>query len=385
MDLYRIFMSEREKAGIYLHIPFCKSRCVYCDFVSSLCNPAHQQKYVDYLCRQIRLAAREYADSYIVDTLYFGGGTPSVLDNGQLAALGKEISRSFNCDIREFTVECNPGDIDDAKLQVLKDMGATRISLGVQSFDDALLKTLGRRHSAKDAIAAAKLAIKRELDVSVDCMIGLPGQTLQDAQLFADTADSLGIEHVSVYMLSVEDGTALKKMIDEGALTAKSDDEQADFYEFAYRAFCEKGFERYEVSNFCKNGKYALHNLGYWRRKDYIGLGVAAHSLTLGQRWCNPDGFDEFYAGVDSGRLKKSDLQILSEKDVREETVMLAMRLKNGLDCAEYYRKFGVKFEDEYDAAIAKNASYLDLKDGRAAIKDDYLAVMNSIVADFLK
>lgn len=370
--------------GIYIHAPFCRSRCIYCDFTSSVGNRASIDKYVEYLCRQIRLASSEYAEYYKVDTLYFGGGTPTLLSDKNFQKIASALKQNFQLEIKEFSVEANPCSLDEEKLKTLENIGATRISIGVQSFGDALLKMLGRRHDRATAIEAIKLAKDRGFDVSVDCMLGLPSQTLDDVKEFVEISDSLGVGHISAYMLSVEDGTPLQRLVQEGALEQKSDDELAEFYEYACDALKERGYARYEVSNFCKNSKQCIHNLKYWKRQDYLGLGLSAHSLTLEERWRNSSDFEEYYSHIESGELQRLDREKLNAEDRISETVMLALRLEEGLDIEEYNRTFCEDFAKKYARALAKNAKFINFDGKRLSIKGKYFSVMNSIAADFL-
>lgn len=379
-----INVSQKEPTlGIYIHIPFCKSRCIYCDFISSVDDCNQRGMYVGYLCKQIRLAAEEYSKDYTVDTLYFGGGTPTLLEGEQLKKISKEIFDNFACSLKEFSVEANPCTVDREKLLALKDCGVTRLSLGVQSFNDDLLKTLGRRHDSKKAEDAIKLAIETGFDISVDSMIGLPNQTNEDIKDFITKADRLGVEHISVYMLSVEDGTKLKSLVEKGELIAKTDDELADAYEYACHCLKEKNFERYEISNFCKNRKISRHNLRYWECSDYLGLGIGAHSLTKTQRWRNADNFKEYYDCIDRENYK-FDVRKLTKEEQESEYIMLSFRLQNGVDLSEFYARFDNDFLSKYSHAIEKNENYLDITQKRVAIKYEYLQLMNGIIVDFI-
>lgn len=342
-------------------------------------------KYVEYLSKQIKAEGEKYSDKYVVDTIYFGGGTPTLLSNENLQRLVNTIKDSFDLQIKEFSVEANPCTVDRQKLQALKDASATRISLGVQSFNDNLLKTLGRRHDAKQAKQAIKLASQMGFDVSVDCMLGLPNQTLSDIKEFVDIADSLGIEHVSAYMLSVEEGTPLYRLIEQKILQEKTDDELAIFYEYICKLMKERGYSRYEVSNFCKKDKFSFHNLRYWKGEDYLGLGLSAHSLIDGERWRMTDNFDEYYSAIDKGEDLRLDKEELSVDEKKVEMIMLALRLDEGLDIEKYENTFGGKFADEYAYALDKNAKYINYDSKRLTIKEEYVKVMNSIVVDFIK
>ncbi|MDE5654707.1 MAG: radical SAM family heme chaperone HemW [Clostridia bacterium] len=374
---------QNKSLGIYIHIPFCKSRCIYCDFISSVDDCAQRDKYVEYLCKQIKMASKEYAQDYLVDTIYLGGGTPTLLDAEQLKTICAEISNGFTCNIKEFSIEANPCTVDKAKLIALKEIGVTRLSFGVQSFNDDLLNMLGRRHNAKQAEYAVTLAKELGFEVSVDAMIGLPNQTKSDVKYFIDRAEKLGVEHISVYMLSVEDGTKLKNLIEQGKLIAKSDDELAQLYEYACRCLEKYNFHRYEISNFCKNKKLSYHNLRYWQCLDYLGLGMGAHSLIDGERWRNAENFEEYYTGIDEGKYRY-DLQKLSKEDMESEYIMLSLRLENGVDLAEFSQRFGYDFLNKYSQAIKENKNYLEITDNKVSIKYEYLQLMNGIIAEFI-
>ena len=377
-------MTQQSKSlGIYIHIPFCKSRCIYCDFVSSVDDCGQREKYVQYICRQIRLASKEHSQDYTVDTVYFGGGTPTLLDTKQSEAIIKEVVGGFNCNLKEFSIEANPCAVDKEKLTALKKLGVTRLSFGVQSFNDDLLKMLGRRHNSKQAEEAVMLAKELGFDVSVDAMIGLPNQTNADVKDFVDRAEELGVEHISVYMLSVEEGTKLKSLIEQGVLVAKSDDELADLYEYACLCLKKSGFERYEISNFCKNKKVSHHNLRYWQCLDYLGLGMGAHSLTKGERWRNADNFEEYYEGINNCDCRH-DLQKLSKEDMESEYIMLSFRLQNGIDLTEFAQRFKTDFLYKYAYAIQKNKNYLQITKNNVSIKYEYLQLMNGIIVDFI-
>ncbi len=258
-----------------------------------------------------------------------------------------------------------------------------RLSIGVQSFDNALLKMLGRRHDAEEAKRAVKLAKGYGFDVSVDAMIGLPGQKILDIKQFIDIAADMDVDHISVYMLSVESGTALDKNIKEGKLAAKSDDEIADDYQYACEMLAKKGYARYEISNFCRDGKASYHNLRYWQRCDYLGLGMGAHSLIGDERWRNAETFDEYYNAIDNLDYR-FDVEPLSAEDRESEYIMLNFRLTKGIDFAEFTKKFGSDFMIKYKSAIEKNKNYLQITSQGISIKYEYLQLMNSIAVDFV-
>lgn len=378
-------MDDRKSLGIYIHIPFCRSRCIYCDFTSCVGDERAREKYCGYLKKEICLAAQKYSKDYTVDTLYLGGGTPSLLNKESFCDIAKCVKDNFDCKLKEFSVEVNPCTATREKFEAFQKAGVTRVSIGVQSFDDKLLKMLGRAHDRECAVGAIKLAKEYPFEVSADCMTGLPGQTKENVEEFAKVASELLVDHVSVYMLSVEEGTELSRLIEKGMLTPKSDDEIAELYDTACKALKEKGYERYEISNFAKDGKVSLHNLRYWRRQDYLGLGLSAHSLLGNIRTFNPNTFEEYYSSIDAEVLPAKTEDIIDEDGQKEEFVMLALRLKEGIDVDKYNALFGGDFKEEYKYALIKDARYLQVSDNRVAIKDEYLSVMNGIIVDFLK
>lgn len=310
-----------KKTGVYVHIPFCRSRCSYCGFVSSV-DEFNPHDYVAALINEI--GERVSGD---VDTIYIGGGTPSILPRGLLARIFKAIREHANiASGGEITVEANPDSCTDEFLDEIKESGVNRISLGVQSLDDSQLKAVSRRHTAAQAIDAVKRIFRRGLNnVSCDIIIGLPGQTekslLDSVQILSD----LDVSHISCYALSVEEGTPLYK-----SGYSFDDDIAADMYESAYNKLLDCGFGRYEVSNFCRNGKYCRHNVKYWTLEPYIGVGAAAHSFCDNRRSYNTSDIGRYIAG---DRCEKGE--IVSEKDLLEEYIMLGMRTAAGID---FYR-----------------------------------------------
>lgn len=368
-------------AGIYVHIPFCRSKCRYCDFVSACGSEEKQRRYVKALVREIYTGREIYHGE--ADTLYIGGGTPSCLYKGAVHEIVKALDDAFSPCLKEFTTECNPDSFDREKAAELKDAGVTRISLGVQSLDDGVLKALGRRHDSEQAKEAVRLAVACGFDVSADLMLGLPGQTMQDVASFCDFAAGEGIAHVSAYMLKVEEGTPLARDVENG-LELPSDDESAEIYDFAYSTLSKLGYERYETSNFCRRGKRCLHNMKYWTMGDYLAFGVAAHGKIGNRRYFNCGDVDEYVEAVESGAHVYETEELLSENDVIEESVMLGLRLSDGVDVSTLGRRFSFRFEDRYAKALKEAEKYIVFKDGTLKIKDEYALVANAIIGMFV-
>ena len=368
-------------AGIYVHVPFCKQKCRYCDFVSFPEKIGLSESYMACVYREMAMRAPELKD-YKFDTLYIGGGTPSVIDESYIAMLVAAAKKHYNLSKdAEITIEMNPGTVSASKIDLYKKVGINRFSVGLQSANDKILSDLGRVHTLNQFITCAKLL--KGCNFSVDIMIGLKGQTLEDISQAIDIAALYGASHISMYALTPEDGTPIYTDYLNGELP--DSDEVAEQYAFGVKKLKELGFERYEVSNFCKKGRESRHNLNYWRRGEYIGFGVSASSHINNVRFTNTFDLDEYFKCIISNHFAKIDRTEITPPEQRDEYVMLAMRTAAGVDTVEYERLFNLSFMQEYASAIAKNRDYLNISDGRVSIKDEYLFVQNTIIVDFLK
>ncbi len=373
-----------KKLGIYIHVPFCLSRCIYCDFVSSVIGQQDVDKYIEHLTKEIKMVASQIKYHYLVDTIYIGGGTPSTLTPRQLGSIMLAIRKNFKTDIQEFTIEANPCNVDDKKLLAYKRAGVTRISFGVQTFNDDILKAIGRRHTASQAKAAIKLAQRYGLRVSVDSMLGLCGQTMQDIDDFVAVVKELNIQHVSSYMLKVEPNTKLAKMVDEGSVALPDDDTTCDMYEHMWQELEKCGLHRYEVSNWAVEGQESLHNLRYWNAQDYVGFGVSAHSLLGNRRLYNPSSFDKYYDYIDQDKLALTLESKLSLDDMKNERIMLSLRTTKGLDIERFNDDFDMDFLRDYQDRLSKVADYIQVADNHLSIKPKYMGVMNSIIIELV-
>lgn len=368
-------------AGIYVHIPFCRSKCRYCDFVSVCASDGKQKRYIDALVREI-YTGRKIFDGE-ADTLYIGGGTPSCLFEGAVKRIADAVGETFGGGIKEFTVECNPDSFDDKKAAELKAAGVTRISLGVQSFDDNILKALGRRHDSSQAKDAIRRAVGFGFDVSADLMLGLAGQDERDIDAFVSFVSEAGVEHVSAYMLKVEEGTPLDLDVKNG-LVLPGDDDCAALYDHAAKRLSDNGYVRYETSNFCKDGKRCLHNTKYWTMCDYLAFGVAAHGKTGKKRYYNGSDTDGYIKSVNDGTHVYETEEILSDEEELKEYVMLGLRLDDGVDVREVERRFGIDFSIYSEKGLKKAARYVVFDGEKLAIRPEYALVANSIINMFV-
>jgi oxygen-independent coproporphyrinogen-3 oxidase len=320
-------------AGIYIHIPFCRRKCLYCDFVSfPICGEGAflpVEDYLNALCREMS-ARRGEIRGKAVNTVFFGGGTPSLLENGQISMLMQALFENFKMEEgAEITIEANPESITAKKARHWRDIGTNRLSIGVQSFHDTELAAIGRAHDSKTAKAAFDTAKEVGFkNISADLICGLPGQGQESLLKSIDSAADLGVMHISCYQLQLEEGTPLEKMASSGEVSLPTDDEYSDMMAAAADLLEQRGFLRYEVSNFAKPGHECKHNMNYWLRGDYLGLGISAHSFLRdeGRRIANTSEPGEYMAGKTA-----ADVQTLSQDDAQMEVIMLGMRLSKGL------------------------------------------------------
>lgn len=368
-------------AGIYVHVPFCKQKCTYCDFASFPKELGKTESYFACLFRELKGRA-EQLKGKVFDTIYIGGGTPSVVDAKFIVGTLKQIRNCFSLsDNPEITIEINPGTVDKEKIQEYKNAGINRFSVGLQTGYDEQLKKLNRIHTAKDFLECCKL-LKGE-NVSADILIGLSNQTAEQVRKSVDLALAGGVKHISVYALTPEVGTPIYTDYLNGELL--SDDEVADIYDDIRAYLKEKGLERYEVSNFAVNGYQSKHNLNYWRRGEYIGVGVSASSFIDGRRFTNSFKIDEYINAIIFNKNPEISSDIIEGDDAKFEFIMLGLRTTNGIDVSEYNKTFSSDFDAEYKDVLNKKNTFLVREDNNLKIKDEYLYVQNDIILAFLK
>lgn len=304
--------------GLYVHLPFCLRKCPYCAFYSV---SGAEKDFVPYVKRVEKEAGRY--SSRPVDSIYFGGGTPTVLSAGLLADLLQELLKRFPCS-GEITIEANPATVSPASLEILRRAGFNRISIGVQSLSDTELLFLGRLHSAEEAVRAVKEAAAAGFDnISADIMFGLPGQTPEDVARTAERLCHLPVSHISAYSLSIEDGTPFAAR----SLQLPEEEAEREMYYALRRILKKNGFQQYEISNFARPGKEAVHNTNYWLCGEYIGLGAGAHGFTDGVRYENVQNLEAYLASEDA----VADKTVLTDADRYEERYMLGLRMREGI------------------------------------------------------
>ena len=323
-------------AGIYLHIPFCKSRCIYCGFFSTT-SIQKRHGYVDMVVEELR-QRRSFLTGQPIDTIYFGGGTPSQLPPDELERMLDAIHHIYNVrEQAEVTLEGNPDDLTPSFLQRLRQMGINRLSMGVQSFDDARLHFLHRRHTAAQAIQAVRDAQAVGFtNISIDLMFGFPGQTIDQWKQDVQTALSLQVQHISAYSLMYEEGTLLERMLTAGEIVEVDEEVSLQMYEYLMDALETAGYEHYELSNFALPGRQSRHNSSYWHGIPYLGVGAGAHSYDGHDRFYHPDALEPYIADVLS-----LEVEHLSDHERYDEFVFTALRTSEGLSLSALEKQFG--------------------------------------------
>ena len=344
--------------GVYIHIPFCRQKCFYCDFPSFAGRENCMEAYVEALCQQVKMQGLSYRQKWGTPaTIYMGGGTPSALPAKLMEKILTALAEIFSTDIEEFTVECNPGTVDEDYFKILRAGGVNRLSFGVQSFQDTLLKKIGRMHNGEEACRAVSMAQQEGFgNISVDLMYGLPGQNLADLQESVAQADALGIQHISIYGLQVEEGTAFARMEEMGRLNLPAEEETEAMYDDMTKRLPQLGYQRYEVSNFAKAGFESRHNLSYWHDVPYLGLGAAAHSYLEGKRYAAVADIAAYIAGIDKGQQIWQLEEEATLEHAMEEFAFLALRTAEGLSRQAFADKFGAALDTVYGNVMRKLA-----------------------------
>ena len=328
-------------AGIYVHIPFCKRKCIYCDFFSLACSTAVMDRYVAAVVKEAGMRSGELGDK--LSTLYVGGGTPSLLNKEQFCTLIDGLRRMLDFSaLQEFTAEVNPDDVTPELMRFYKEKSVNRVSMGIQSFDDNDLRFINRRHTAQQAQDAVEVIRQSGIqNISIDLIYGIPGQSLETWERNVTKAILLGVHHISAYCLSYEEGTPLWHIRERGEVQEVTEELTVRMYETLVERLHTAGFVHYEISNFALPGFESKHNSSYWDGTPYLGLGAAAHSFNgKAERSYNPTDLERYMNSMETGHLP-CERESLSQAEQHDEMVMLALRTARGLDVAELERRFG--------------------------------------------
>lgn len=344
----------KNNCALYIHIPFCDHKCIYCDFYSIITSD-NIDSFLLSLKKEIKFFSDKYSGDRNFSTIFFGGGTPSLMHPDYIKIIIGELNRNFSISPQtEITLETNPGTVDSNKLKNFRDSGINRISIGIQSFDEDDLKFLTRIHDKKTAIKTVYNANNSGFEnISIDLIFNLPGQTKEKWKSNLETAVSLPIKHISAYSLILEQGTILNKMVLDGKVSIQDEDYDADLYETTIEYFANSGFLQYEVSNFAKPGYECSHNKSYWDHGEYLGFGTSSHSFMNGKRWWNYSSLKRYISEVEKNHNAIMNEEVLTDKQIHDEYIMLALR-SNGIDLNNYLNRFNSDW-------INKNYNYFEV------------------------
>jgi len=380
----------KKDLSLYVHIPFCNSKCNYCAFVSKVGTEAEKDVYVKDVISEIKMRAQEYNQYFAVASIYIGGGTPSCMENYAIRDILTCIYKNFNVKTSaEITIEVNPNAVTKQKIREYILAGVNRFSIGLQCASKKVLAAMGRTHTVEDFDKTISAIRDQGIsNISTDLIIGYPTQTLKDVQTSVDHLLELNIPHISCYMLQIEEGTKLKALVDKNAAYLVSEEKVIEMYTYLSKILKDNGYQKYELSNFAKPGFASYHNQVYWNRTDYLGFGVAAHSFVSNIRFNNTNSFVEYHKCINE--LKKppvASAQELSKDERREEVIMLSLRTSKGLNTKKYEKDFGKNLlvaKKDKIANLIKNGYLILDKDGVLKATEKGYLVLNRIVYELV-
>ncbi len=370
--------------GLYIHIPFCRRKCYYCNFVSFPDCEALLDDYIGALTAEARLYSH-YLEDHTIDTLFIGGGTPSLLSTAQIEQLISGLTSVCDFRLHEATIEANPETLDEEKLSAYAACGINRLSLGLQTHDNGILSDIGRRHTFEQFLTVYEKAGRYFDNINTDTIFGLPGQTPDNFKTTVDKLIELSPAHVSAYSLKLEQGTRLFETY-KGA----GEDTDRDMYHTAASMLCGAGYIHYETSNFSRPGFECLHNLKYWTGEEYLGLGVAAHSYITDkckQRFGNTEDIYEYMQSVEKGEKPTDDISAISENDEIIEYIMLRLRLKQGIVFDDFNSRFHMDFENTFGGPVEfTQTAGLITRDERGVYPTlKGFDLQNTLIVEFMK
>ena len=375
--------------SLYLHIPFCLSKCPYCDFFSRRPQNGEITAYVDAMCIDIHTSAEEYSVLPPLTTIFFGGGTPSLLSAAQIDKLlqAAQTTFSFSSDI-EITLEANPGTIDQKLLTAYRSSGINRLSLGVQSFDDSQLTFLGRRHNCTQslaAIAAARAAGFNNLNI--DLMFALPGQSSEQLYRQCRQLHQIAPEHLSIYGLTIEENTPFAQLEQLGDIVMPDEEEYRQDFLFLHQELSNQGYNHYEISNYCRPGYECRHNLSYWNRRPYLGIGAGAHSFSSPQRGCRwscENSITKYINRVNNGKNPRRRIETFNLPQAMAETAYLGLRTGKGIDEQQFYTEYHHHFATVFATAIDNCGSHLQHNNGHWRLTPESWLIYDHLISHFL-
>ena len=377
--------------GLYLHIPFCKGKCRYCDFYSVNCDQDLINNYLKHLKKEIKKYSLAWNTSpegnrVKLDSIYFGGGTPGLLETEQIQDIMNFIIEELSYPLSgEITIEANPSSLCEEKIIAFKKVGITRLSLGVQSFSDKELSFLGRRHSAAQSLEIIDLLERHFDNYNMDLIFAIPGQTLKDWKLTLEKAISLGPEHISLYNLQIEEGTPLAKALENDEFHEVDDALDAEMYILAREMLISHGYQHYEISNFAQKGFQSFHNKIYWKLRPYLGLGPSAHSFTGNERYSNYSDILRYINELKDDKLPIDKRLLLQKEDLMAEYMFMGLRLLEGVSLSDFSEKFKIDLKSYYKDEIEKlNSMGLIEINNRLKLTEKGILHGNSVFLEFL-
>lgn len=377
-----------ENISIYIHIPFCKRKCKYCDFTSFKGNREMIDLYMTSLMEEIKLYDDILRKSNI-KTIFFGGGTPSAVDGQYIYNTMKYLFDNYKIDKDiEVSLELNPGTIDEEKLKIYKEAKINRISMGAQSFNDDILKSIGRIHKEKDIYKTVELLRKNGFyNINLDLMFSLPNQSLEDMKLSLKKAIELKLPHISNYSLILEEGTILYEEYKKGKYKIIDEDLDREMYESSNKILRDNGYKHYEISNFAKDGYECKHNLVYWNIENYLGLGISAHSNYDHKRFYNTSNISQYIELIAKGEKATVETEDISYYEEIAEYVIMGFRKIEGLNLKEFKNRFNLDFEDYFTSEIKKNldSDLISFDGDNIKLTDKGLNLSNQVELDFYK
>lgn len=372
-------------AGIYIHIPFCKTRCIYCDFYSTT-QSKQKQRYMDALCKELQ-SRKDYLCGEPIETIYFGGGTPSQLTEQDFKQVFATIAETYGITSnQEITLEANPDDLTEKYAAMLQTLPFNRISIGIQTFDDSTLKLMNRRHNSAQAISAVNRCRQAGFhNISIDLIYGLPGETDKRWERDLQQAISLNVEHISAYHLTYEKGTRIYEMLKKHRINEVDEESSVRFFSTLIDTFSNAGYEHYEISNFCKPGMYSRHNTSYWKRIPYLGCGPSAHSFNTESREWNIASLETYISSIEKG-FRTSETEALDKVTRYNECIMTSLRTIWGVSLQYIEQVFGTELW-QYCLDMAAphlNNGKLDIRNEHLCLTREGLFVSDDILSDLM-
>lgn len=373
-----------KKLSLYIHIPFCARRCSYCNFVSYVDRDYYMFDYTTSLMAEISNYSKKLSKTHVINTIYIGGGTPSYLNNGLILKIMKHIKSCFKIlPVAEISIEVNPNSLSLEKLEEYKAAGINRISIGAQTCNNRLLKSIDRLHDFDTFKFALEMCHNKGFEnISVDMLIGLPKQSLRDVIKMAKFLVKNDVKHISAYSLILERGTKLFNKVSDGKVTLPSEDKTVDMYNELKKYLYKKGFKRYEVSNFALPDYECLHNTTYWTMGEYLGFGVAAHSYLNGERFANTSNIDEYVANLENNKSVVVDKETLTLAEKKDEVIMLSLRTSKGINIDAFNIQFNCNLlidkQKEIQFLVANH--FVVIERGFLRLSENAFYVLNSVV-----